>query len=37
MEANDLQEVETCLEDLAQPDDPLVRVIPTQIEKKRAI
>src|ERR1700722_3687105 len=34
VEANDLQEVETCLEDLAHPDDPLVRVIPTQPGQK---
>jgi hypothetical protein len=34
LEANDLQEVETCLEDLAHPDDPLVRVIPTQPGQK---
>ena len=34
VEANDLQEVETCLEDLAHPDDPLVRVIPTRPRQK---
>ena len=34
MEANDLQEVETCLEDLAHPDNPLVRVIPTRPGQK---
>ena len=33
-EANDLQEVETCLEDLAHPDDPLGRVIPTRPGQK---
>jgi hypothetical protein len=35
LEANELQEVETCLEDLAHPDDPLVRVIPTQPGQNR--
>ena len=34
VEANDLQEVETCLEDLAHPDDPLLRVIPTRPGQK---